>query len=92
MKEYPYVLHKSVLLIDGKIANWKTGKKVWDTLSAAWSSRQPLWSVKEEHDSIEVHHTSKEVHSTEENNAFFNDHEWFKQWPIHERFKGFKPY
>jgi hypothetical protein len=90
---YPKTLFKNVLLSDGKIINWEIGTTCWDSVDKAFCSRQPL-KLLEELGQLTAQYESCVVHSAEENNAFFQDEAFFRQFPIHEQFPKFmfRPY
>ena len=93
--KYPRKVYKNVLLIDGKIVGWKTGETHWKSVEEATWSRQPMWIFFDEYiEKISVESTSAIVHSDEENNRFFQDDQWYKQFEIHENFSPdmFLPY
>lgn len=87
-------IYKNVLLLDGKIINWKTGSTYWDSVDKAFNNRQPefIWHLNE--DRLSVSSTNKLVKSDDENNQWFQDNEFYKQFKIHEDFPSsmFRPY
>jgi hypothetical protein len=87
---YPHEVYASVLLLDNKILNWKVGETYWESPLFVYTSLDMWFDV----DDLEARYTSWTVHTPEEHNRVFQElaPEWFKQWEIHEKFKGFKPY
>lgn len=87
---YPHKVYASVLLLDGKIYNYKIGEDYW---------KHPLevkmrFSDFEKIDRMTVEHTYFEVNNVEEHNAAFKvlAREWFKSWEIHEDHIGARCY
>ncbi len=90
MSEYPKKLYKSVLLIDGKIANWKIGANGWKSLGRAFRNRHHSSII--DMSTIDPSRLGTEcvgyvVNNHKENNEFFRDRNWFKQFTIHEQYK-----
>ncbi|MDP4158201.1 MAG: hypothetical protein Q8911_00355 [Bacillota bacterium] len=87
--EYPHSVFASVLLLDGKIENWKIGghpkKHAGD-----WSN---FWKLDRIND-YTVEHTEFIVNNQKEHNESFERlaPEWFKKWQIASEFIGSKPY
>lgn len=93
MKIYTRTLFANVLLRDGKIINWKTGKTSWE--NGNWiNSRQPINFISSDYD-LRSETFKKVVNSVFENNLFFeNAKEFYKMYEIHELFPDsmLKPY
>lgn len=87
-------IYKNVLLSDGKIVNWKTGTTHWDSVSKAFHNRQPRFIFDMKEGMLSVSSVCKEVETDEENNAWFEDKEFYKQFEVHEKFPSsmFLPY
>ena len=97
MEGYPKEIHKTVLLLDRQIINWKTGSTIWRTVDDAFRNKQLVWLfdiLANEPERLTVDATSILVNDSEENNRFFECCEWFKQYEIHEKYSEhmFKPY
>lgn len=90
--KYPKILFQNVLLLDNKIVNWKTGKTHWKDIDKALNNRQPLYVLKQNKNNLSVRSKSKLINNIEENNEFFNDTSWYKQFELHEKFNLNKPY
>lgn len=89
-------LYKNVLLLDGKIVNWKTGTTHWDCVDKAFCNRQPefIWYYNEDRLSVSSIMNSFDEDNTESINKFFEDKNFHKQFQIHEDFPSgmFRPY
>ena len=92
MMKYPKILYQNVLLLDNKIVNWKTGTTHWKNVAKAFDNRQPLHILKENKDNLSVSSKSKLISNIKENNDFFTDNSWYKQFKLHEKFNLNKPY
>jgi hypothetical protein len=94
---YPRQLHRNVLLLDGKIINYRIGTTLWKDVGTAFNNKQHQWvfniAMKESH-RLSVDSMSAVVANVQENEEFFDDKEWFKQYSIHEDYGEhmFKPY
>lgn len=92
--KYPRKLYANVLLLDGKIINWKTGSTSWK--NDGWlSSSQPLWVFQEECD-LQSKTIFFEANNDDENNKFFSvtSKDFYKKFEIHESYSKSmnKPY
>lgn len=87
---YPHEIYASVLLLDNKILQWEIGETYWVSPLSIYISPD-MWSYI---DDLETKYISWTVHNSEEHNKVFQElaPEWFKQWEVHEMFRGFKPY
>lgn len=90
IKKYPHKVYASVVLLDGKIYNWKVGQSCWNSAYEA----KVRFSDFDKLDKMIVRHTYWVVYSPEEHQKVFEKHakEWFKKWQIHEDHVGEKPY
>ncbi|MED1955115.1 hypothetical protein [Brevibacillus centrosporus] len=87
---YPHKVYASVLLLDGKIYNWKIGQDHWKhphEVKMRYSDFDKL-------DRMYTQYAWFEVNNDEEHNRAFEvlAREWFKQWEIHENHIGAKCY
>ena len=75
--EYPYMLYTSVLLLDGRIENWKTGDRHWNNIGTITL----LWNFDRIKD-YKVKWTGWFIENVEQNEKVFNilSHKWLKQW------------
>ena len=75
--EYPYMLYTSVLLLDGKIENWKTGNRHWNNTFNITG----LWKFERIGD-YKVQWIGWLIENVEQNEKVFNvlSHKWLKQW------------
>jgi len=90
--KYPKMLRANVLLLDGEIINWKTGTTSWEGYN--WiNSRQQVNLIRS---GGEIHSEvlEKNILSEDQWDKFFevDSVEFYKQYKVHEKFKGFKPY
>lgn len=87
---YPHEVYACVLLLDGKIYNWKIGEYYW---SSPYEARMRL-SDFDKIDRMKTEYKSWTVYNDEEHNEVFERlaKEWFKQWEIHENHVGAKAY
>jgi hypothetical protein len=86
---YPHKVYASVILLDGKLYNWKVGQHAW----LCPGEVKICFSDFDKMNRMTVEHTFWEVgNPTEHNQAFDQAKEWLKQWPIHENHVGAKPY
>lgn len=90
--KYPKTLYQNVLLLDNKIVNWKTGTTHWKDVNKAFNNRQSLYILNYAQHKLYVKFRKKVVNTLDENNAFFNDSSWYKQFELHENFNVLKPY
>lgn len=93
--EYPRKLYANVLLLDGKIINWKTGTKNWE--ESGWvSSSQPLFIFQNLENDLRSEVFKFTANNTNENNLFFEKtaKEFYKMFEISELYPDFmsKPY
>jgi len=76
-EKYPHMVYASVLLLDGKIENWKVGGSI---------RANPLeWKTYWKMDKLKDYKTASkgfEVNTQEEHNKVFDElaPEWFRQW------------
>ena len=88
-------LYKNVLLLDGKIVNWKMGSTHWNDVDTAFLNRQfvSLFSLINS-GRLTVQSTMQEIYTLQEHQAFMEDIEWFKQFEMHEEYSKyiFSPY
>lgn len=98
--EYPRKLYANVLLLDGKIINWKTGDRSWG--GRRWAtSRQPLNLIICNGEAICEERLQSEVFCVtvfddiQWNNFFeYTSKEFYKMYEIHESYSKsmFRPY
>jgi len=88
--EYPHKVFASVLLLDGKIYNWKIKNSAWLHPSEV----KMRYSDFDKIDRMEVKWTSFTVNDRFEHSLAFQYHavEWFKQFEISEHKIGGAPY
>ncbi|HZG16940.1 MAG TPA: hypothetical protein VE710_18270 [Candidatus Bathyarchaeia archaeon] len=87
---YPHKVYASVLLLDGKIYNYKIGEYYWrfpGEVKMRYSDIDKL-------DRMTVEHTFFEVNNDIEHNRAFDvlAPEWFKNWEVHENHVGAPAY
>ena len=88
-EQYPHMVYASVLLLDGKIENWKVGgyrKEIPGEWKAYWKlDRLADYSAFSK---------AFEVNTPEEHEKVFNElaPEWFKQWPHADDYRLGKAY
>lgn|GEM_PF-2323813 len=87
--EYPHKVYASVLLLDGKIENWKIGGSP-KKHAGDWSN---FWKLDRIND-YTVQFTEFVVNNDKEHNEAFEKlaPEWLKQWLIADDFVGSRPY
>lgn len=87
---YPHKVYASVLLLDGKIYNYKIGQSFWENPLEV----KMRYSDFEKIDRMTVEHTCFEVNNSEEHNTAFKvlAMDWFKNWEIHELHVGSRCY
>lgn len=87
--EYPHKVYASVLLLDGKIENWKVSGNS-KKMPGDWSS---FWKLDRLND-YKVQFTEFVVNNAKEHNEVFEKlaPKWFGQWPIADDFVGSRPY
>lgn len=88
--EYPHKVFASVLLLDGKIYNWKIKNTHWvdpQEVTMGYSDFDRI-------DRMEIKWTSFTVNNSFEHNLAFSYHakEWFKQFEISEHHIYGAPY
>lgn len=89
---YPHEVNASVLLLDGKIYNWKIGNQWWhDPLMVKMRFSDMEYSREER---FTVQNKSFTVNNDEEHNEAFATvaRDWFKQFEISEHHIGGTPY
>jgi hypothetical protein len=86
--EYPHSIFASVLLLDGKIENWKVGGHIKGV-----SDFSGFWKMDRLND-YKAEHKEFIANTSEEHNRIFSvdSAEWFRQWQVAEDYKGFIPY
>lgn len=86
------VVHASVLLLDGKIVNWKVGKKVWRTVMGAFWSRQFIWLMEVDGDRLSVDYLSFPCDTSEEISEVFEIKapKFLSRYKFHEKYSGHK--
>lgn len=86
-------MYKNVLLLDGKIINWKTGATHWDSVGKAVCNRQPS-IIYYNYGVLSVASVEKIITSPTENEEFFSDTTFYRQYELHEDYPKdmFKPY
>lgn len=92
MNEYPYEVNASVLLLDGKIYNWKIGNQHWETPNMVKMRFTDMHLISEGRFSTE--NKSFTVNNEKEHSEAFEIHarEWFKNWEISDVHIGIKCY
>lgn len=87
---YPHDVYASVLLLDGKIYNWKIGQYHWESPFDVKMRYADFDKV----DRMEVHHTSFTVNNSGEHSHAFEvlSRKWFKQWDVSDDRVGAPPY
>jgi hypothetical protein len=93
----PYRIYANVLLLDGKIINWKTSRTTcWDSLLTAFLSRQPMAAIMADPERLSVDSKALEFESTAENKEDFIDDlgGFYREFEIHPDFPEnmFRPY
>ena len=84
--EYPHTIYQQVLLLDGKMIDWKIGGN--RKTASTWTRRM---CYKE--GSVTVETKEIEVNNDQEHNEAFRSMEWFKQFKIMPTYNiCFKPY
>lgn len=86
---YPHIIYASVLLLDGKIENWKVGQYKWNDIGDICGH----WKMDRLND-YEIKTTLWKVNNDKEHRRVFNElaPKWFKQWKLADDFYGCKPY
>ncbi|MBE7896096.1 hypothetical protein G7L40_20650 [Paenibacillus polymyxa] len=101
--KYPHELHANVLLLDGKIENWKVGNMKADSkhypFSSYWKVNRMKLVTEGDHQfyelgDYEVKSFTWTVNNYKEHNDVFNYHasEWFKQWEHADDYRLGKAY
>lgn len=87
---YPHRVYASVLLLDGKIYNYKIGQNHWEHPAEVKMRLSDFNKI----DRMTVEYTYFEVNNDEEHNAAFEvlARDWFKNWEIHENYIGSRCY
>ena len=90
--EYPHRIFASVVLLDNKIMNWKIVNYRWTKKNMGDSKQQLI--IYDYLDKITVRSRSFIAHSPKEHSKIFKvkARKFFKQFEIHEWFRGMKPY
>lgn len=90
--KYPHTVTASVLLLDGKIYNWKIGNQIWKHPSMVKMRLEDMKYLDEGRFTVE--NKSFTVQNPDEHEKVFTvlAREWFKNWEISEHFYGEKPY
>ncbi|SNR95993.1 hypothetical protein SAMN05446037_1002101 [Anaerovirgula multivorans] len=88
---YPHNVNASVLLLDGKIYNWKIGNQWWEDPAYV---KVRLSDYIEKKDRFTVKNKAFQVNNDFEHNRIFEHDakEWFKQFEIHEKHIGSPPF
>ena len=88
--KYPKMLHASVLLLDGKIEQWKVSGNKKDH---PYDFKNPFWK-RERIEEYTVENKEWVVESDKENQDVFSKlaPEWFQQWEHAEDYKGWHAY
>lgn len=84
--DYPYTIHTNVLLLDGMIINWKTGRMHWETVSDSMIHRQPHGIIMNNQDKeLEVDSMSFVCNNSKENEIIFEhkSKEFYKMYELH---------
>ncbi len=95
--DFPYTIYCNVLLVDGKIVNWKTGQTRWSSVDKAMCNRQPLGlllKANEEGKGLTVAHTSFECTCEGHNEYAFGPfaEEFYRGFKIHDECTLGRPY
>lgn len=93
----PYKIYANVLLLDGKIINWKTSRATcWDSPFTAFSNRQPMAAIKADPERLSVSNKIFEFESKAANKEDFQDNikDFYMGFEIHPDFPEgmFRPY
>lgn len=98
MLTYPLTLYANVLLVDGKIVNWKTGKHKW-TEENVFNYRQPLnlcYSLIDQPDRITVKSFKFTAKNSKQDDLFHStiSREFYMMFDLHEEYPKsmFKPF
>jgi len=83
---YPHKVYASVLLLDGKIYNYKIGQNYWEHPGEVKMRITDFHKI----DRMTVEHTYFEVNNDQEHRDAFAvlAVNWFKNWEIHEDHVG----
>lgn len=89
---YPHTVTASVLLLDGKIYNWKIGNQNWKDPGKASMRVADMHYVNEGRFTVENKYF--EVHNRKEHDEVFDilAKQWFRNWEISEIHYGQKSY
>lgn len=92
VETYPHTIWANVVLKDNKIVNWSVGERKWEHHFSMTRYFKVPFNFDDYKDEI-VQNLSWEVQNDKEHNDVFEilAPEWFRQWEIHEDFKGSKP-
>lgn len=92
---YPRKLYANVLLLDGKIINWKTGEKTWED-ERYFNNRQPISKLMGKFDRLSSETFKFTANNSNENKLFFESYskEFYQMFELHEDYSKsmFKPY
>ena len=82
--KYPHMLYTSVLLLDGKIENWKTDNRYWENPYVI----SGYWKIERMKD-YKIQWIGWLVKNDEEHEKVFNEllHKWLKQWQYAKDYK-----
>lgn len=88
--EYPHKVFASVLLLDGKIYDWKIKNTHWEDPNEITMRISDFDKIPR----MEVKWTSFTVNNDEEHNRAFEEdaREWYKQWEVSEHVLYCSPY
>lgn len=89
---YPHKVFASVLLLDGKIYNWKIVNYNWTTPMEVKMRYSDFPLIDEGRFTVES--IGFETNNSHEHELAFNEwsREWFRQWEVSERKIGGAPY
>ena len=89
---YPHRIFASVVLLDGKIISWKVANYRW-TMKTIGCYNHPV-AVYKNYKKIKVRTRSFVANNRDQHNGIFETttKKFFKQFEIHEKFFGCKPY
>ena len=90
--EYPHRIFASVVLLDGKIISWKVVNYRWTKENIGRYNHPYL--VYANYTKIKIRTKSFIANNTDQHNKIFQHtvKKFFKQFKIHEKFDGIKPY
>lgn len=87
---YPHDVYASVLLLDGKIYNYKIGQNHWEYPYEVKMRYSDFWKI----DRMQTQYVKWTVEDDEQHSQVFTEYarHWFKNWEIHEDHIGRKAY